>query len=673
MNILIPHKWLLEHLDTAVNPQEIQRLLSLSGPSIERIYTTDTDSVYDIEVTTNRVDMMSVRGIAREAAVILEQAGSPATLKPLAKRVTTTLADCTPKTTKTLPLPKITNDPKLCNRITCIVLTDIKRNPTPEWMATQLQQVDQNVHDAAIDITNYITHELGHPCHAFDYDAIMQLGGEIIVTTAQAGEKFTTLDGISYTAVGGEVVFKNPNGEIIDLPGIKGTANTAIGPETTNILLWIESVPAQKIRFASMTHAIRTVAAQLNEKNVDPHLAEDVLCYGVQLYTELCDAVVASPCFDSFPGEQPLATIAVTESKIAAYLGLTLPTETIVTIMQNLGCTVTTDSQQHTLMVTPPSFRPDITIPQDVIEEVARIYGYHNLPSALMHTAIPTVRPRDTNFQLEHRLKRFLAALGWQELYTYSMVSETIALESGLPLDQHLRLQNPLTDDRVLLRRSLIPSLNEIISQNQHLETLSVFELAHVYHPQAGELPQQKLHFSLLTTRSYRELIGVVEAVLKQCFISKIAIAETSDDVGPYTQKALIQLTRGGKQLRIGEVGVLANGRVGATLDVATIVAHARTHPHYQPIPKTSPIIENYTFTLPAATKIGPVLTTIQAVNPVITSVAVLDNYQQNVTFKVTYWDYEKPLSNELIEPIRKTVIEAVAASHQGTLVGSLA
>ena len=189
MNILIPHDWLLEHLQTKVEPKELQRALSLCGPSVERIYEREGESVYDIEVTTNRVDSMSVRGIAREAAVILKQFGHAAKLKKLDDKLISRSRIKSGMTQGSLALPKIHNNPKLNTRTMCVILGDIKRNPTPDWMAKRLIQVEMNIHDAAIDITNYVTHELGHPCHAFDYDKLMTTGGEIhIVETPGRGE-----------------------------------------------------------------------------------------------------------------------------------------------------------------------------------------------------------------------------------------------------------------------------------------------------------------------------------------------------------------------------------------------------------------------------------------------------------------------------------------------------
>ena len=665
MNILIPHTWLLEHLETAAAPKKIQELLSLSGPSIERIYDREGEKVYDIEVTTNRVDSMSVRGIAREAAVILEHAGVPAMLKPLSIPVIPAPAE-----TNALPLPQITDQNQLCKRVMCVVLSSVQHTATPDWMGQRLTQIEQNIHDSVIDITNYITHELGHPCHAFDYDKIMQLGGVIQIVTAAAGKKFVTLDGAEYQSLGGEIVFENDTGEIIDLPAIKGTLNTAVDSTTKSVLLWIESLPAEKVRTASMSHAIRTVAAQLNEKNVDPVLAADVLARGVELYQSLCQAVVASPVYDAFPIPPVPAPVSVPLQRISDYLGITLEVSVIKEILTQLGCSVS--ATETVITVTPPTFRPDITIPADVIEEVARIYGYHKLPSVLMDTLIPTKKPTDTNFELEHRCKTFLVDQGYQELYTYSLVSTEVAEQSGYPTNEHLKLQNPLTDDRVYLRRSLLPSLQEIIAENSAAQTLSVFEVAHVYHPQAGKLPEQVLQLSLVSPADYQTTRGVVEALLRQFFILEVSVQPSEK---PKTAGISGEVTtmHDGKQLVLGYITVLPTGQTAVELTVANLVLAAQSHPTYQPISKFAPLKEDLTFTLPEKTAVGPIIAAIRASSTVIKSVEIASVYQRNVTFSIMYHDAEQSLSSEAIEPLRKTVVALVQNDFKAALVGTLA
>lgn len=658
MNILIPHHWLLEQLKTEAGPKKIQEYLSLCGPSVERVTKVGSDWVYDIEITTNRVDSMSVRGIAREAAVILPQFDIPAKLI----KNTLTFATIKPNSKALLPLPKIRNTTKLSRRIVCVILSNLKRTPTPAWMANRLQAVGMNVHDSVVDITNYITHELGHPVHAFDYDKVMALGGEIIVTKARKGERFTTLDGESYTTVGGEVVFKNPDGTIIDLPAIKGAANSSIDDTTKNVLLWMESIDPAKIRFASMTHAIRTVAAQLSEKGVDPHLMEPTLVRGIELYQELCGATIASEIYDSFPGRQTPKPVVVDTAKIASYLGLELPLTKIVAILEKLEFRVKT--VRNTLQVTPPTFRQaDITIPADVIEEIARIYGYHNLLSVVMPTRIPLSYPTDVNFSAENTLKHFLADVGWQEVYTYSMVSQALAEQSGFSVKQHAALANPLTDDKVSLRRSLIPSLREVIDTNSQLATLSVFELANVYEPQPAGLPREVLRLGLVSTKPYREVKGDLEALLKKFHIVGLTVVSEEDQP---TGTLRIGVTS------IGSISVNDKKYTTVELDIAKLLPMIKTHPTYQPLAKTGSVIEQLTFTLPLKTAVGPILTDIGQVDKRIKSVVLQDVYQANYTLTIEYWDPKTNLSNEAVRPLRKHIVQLVEKTYRAKLVGEV-
>ncbi len=659
MNILIPHKWLLEHLETDASVKKIQECLSLCGPSVERIYDRNGDVVYDIEITTNRVDAMSIRGIAREAAVILPQFGFKAKLKKKEKKALRTI-----KSTDKLPLPKVVNNPKLCKRTICIILKDVKRTPTPEWMAKRLSMIEMNIHESAIDITNYITHELGHPCHAFDYDKLMATGGKIIIKQATAGKKFTTLDGENYTTVGGEIVFENNKEEIIDLPAIKGTANTSIDDKTNNILLWLETLDAKKVRHASMTHAIRTVAAQLEEKKVDPTLAKDVLLRGVELYQDLCQAKIASEIYDDFPGEKELKTVKISNSRIEEYLGIKLKDEQIKQIMTNLGCQVqiSKDGEISTYSITPPSYRPDLTIAADIIEELARIYGYHNLPSILMPSRIPTTYPKDTNFILENMVKHYLVNIGYQEMYTYSMVSAKIAKESDYNLDNHLKIANPLTEDNIYMRRSLIPSLIEAVNANPNRNNLSVFEMANIYHKKdEKELPNEILSLGLISTKPYEQVKGDLDSLLDKLHISNITIEQNNND------QAYIVVNND----KLGKIKIKQN-KTTIELIWSQILKHAKNHPTYHPIPKTNSIIEDLTFTIKGKTQIGSIIKNIKQVNEYIKNVKLKDTYQNNYSFTIEYLNPESNIAKEDVEPIRKKIVKLINKHHNGELVGEV-
>lgn len=676
MNISIPHQWLLDHLKTKAKTQEIQKYLSLSGPSVEKIDEIEGDSVYDIEITTNRVDALSVRGVAREASVILNRYDLPSKLKPLK------LKENLKPISQSLPLPVINNDPELCQRIVCVVLSNVKQKPTPKWMAKRLTQSGFQIHHSLIDITNYVTHDLGHPCHAFDYDKIMELGGVINVTEAKPGRPFTTLDGIERETVGGEIVLTNEIGTIIDLPAIMGTANSAVNDQTKNVLFWIEDLDAQKVRQASLNHAIRTNAAQLNEKNVDPYLAKDALISGVELYQKITGAKIASEIFDEFPTPRKIPSFKTSGKMIKNYLDVDLSPSEVKQILTDLECEVEIEPNEEQNLnqaifnIQPPTFRPDLQIPVDAIEEIARIYGYHNLPSKLMAGDLPLNTPDDTTFALENRIRSFLSHRGWQEIYSLSLVSEELANQSGFAFEDHLQLNNPLLTDNQFLRRSLIPSLQEAITTNLQTKDLSVFELATVYEPQENDLPKQSIKLGMVSTDNYRQVRGDLEALLKQFYIDKIEITpfekkdlKNSDFI---KQSGEINLFENEKPKSIGQINILHNNNIAIEIDCQELLTFSKKYPNYQPRWKTSPIIEELTFVLSPQTKVGEVIKLIQQTDPLITEVTLVDIYQQNFTFQINYQHPENNLASEELQPLRKKVIDKVEAEFQAKLVGKI-
>ena len=640
----------------------------------KKLSDNKTDYLYDIEVTTNRVDMMSIRGIAREAATILKRAGYSAKLKKFP------LAEIKKHPKLNLPVPEIIYETDNVNRVLAVVLTKIKDCSSPKKIQDRLTGIEVNVHSALIDVTNYITHELGHPCHAFDYDKIMAHGGKIIVKEAAKGQEFTTLDGVEHQTVGGEIVFEDIHGEIIDLPAVKGTANTGIGDETESVLLWIESLDAKKVRFASMSHAIRTVAAQLNEKNVDPHLALDVMKYGVELFSKLTGAMVASDLYDYFPNKKKPNKVRVEIEQIYRYLGLKVSINEIKTILQNLGCQVELSDDQEKIIVLPPTYRSDISIPVDVIEEIARIYGYHNLPSNLMDTAIPLEKPTDNNFDLENKIKHFLADIGWQEIYSYSLVSETEALESGYQLEAHLKLSNPLKEETTYLRRSLIPSLLAIFNSNHQEKELSLFELANIYHPKKDDLPTQAMKLSMLSNRDYRDVKGDLMALFDKLYLFsatnyQLRLKEKlKSEIRSPLKKQLAELIilKGKKQIKLGELAILKTGITAIELDLLTLIKLAKRYPQYQSLSNQAKIIEQMTFTLDKNVAVGDLIEDLLAIDQRILDVELLDVYQRNFTFNFIFQDKKDNISSSDVLPLRQKIVALAEKNYRAKLVGKI-
>ena len=642
MNILIPHHWLLDHLATQASPEQIAEYLSLAGPSVEKIEQIEQQPVYDIEVTSNRVDLMSVRGMAREASVILPEFDLPAKLKPF--QPVFEIAHDLPE----LGI-EIVNQPELCERILAVKISRVKISDSPEWLQQRLRQVGQRPLNNVIDITNYVMWELGQPIHAFDYDKLS--AGQIIVRQAKPGEQLITLDGKTHTLRGGEVVFDNGQGEIIDLPGIMGTQNSVVDANTTTVLLWIEHVKARLIRQASMGLNIRTQAAILNEKNVDPDSAPVALARAGELMLKLTGGQASSQIVDIYPQPRKITSTRLQHQLLEKYLGVEIPSQQVTRILTKLGCQV--KQEQGSYLITPPSYRAaDLQLPVDYIEEITRIYGYHNLPDLMLDGSIPD-QPFPVRFELEEQIKYYLSDWGGQEVYTYSLVSADLAQAAGYSLAEHLKLKNPLTQDNQYLRRSLLPSLaqvNQQVAQHQHW-----FELAAVYLPQASDLPDQPWHLAWLSDSDLETFLGSLTALFHRLHLSHQVTPQTDQAHLPFAAHVGAIQAAG---TTVGYLGQMPDQSWGWEIDLDKLLPLVPEFPPYQPAPTYPPVIQDLKFEFGQPTYLGPVIQAIKQVDPLIRRVELLDRYHQSVTFRIYFQSFSGNLSDDKIQPIRQKIIQ---------------
>lgn len=639
MNILIPHSWLLEFLKTNAKPQKIAEYISLCGPSVDKIEKTEDDWVYDIEITTNRVDMMSVYGIAREAAVILPQFGIDAKLKPFR---TTPIGK-----SKNLDI-KITNNQALCHRILAIKLENVKLGLSPTWLASRLKKVGQRPLNNAIDITNYVMWETGHPIHVFDYDRISTKN--IIVREAKKGEALTTLDGKKYSLAGGEVVFDNGVGEIIDLPGIMGTLNTVVTPKTKNVLLWIESVDPLKIRKASMNLAIRSQAAILNEKHVDPELGLPAITRAVELFKKVTGAKPASSLVNIYPSPYKEQKIKTTKEFIDKRLGVDVPKTKIKKILE--GLEFRANWSGNNLIVGVPSFRAtDVTIEEDIVEEVARIHGYHNLPSEIMQGAF--LEPaKNMPFDFEIKVKNILKGSGGIEVYNYSMVSREFTDKKAL------KLKNPLGTESEYMRTSLMPSLISASRQNSGEKgPFHIFEMANIYLPKNNDLPEEKLVLAgIMSKYKYRKAKGIVELLLVELKVNFSFKAEDSQNFLPNHRVKIYADSK-----PIGQLGILdKDNLIYYEFEVELLRASSRPTSQYTPIPKFPAQIEDISLVLPERTKVGEVIRSIKSSSKLVSKIELTVIFKNSYTFRIWYQHESKTLTDKEVETIRNQILATV-------------
>ncbi len=620
MNILIPDSWLREYLDTNASPHDIQRCLSLCGPSIERMHSTGSDSsnpdyIYDIEVTTNRVDCMSVYGIAREAAAILPQFGFTAKIKPLklAKLSASDKPDLT-----------IKNDPHLCRRLLAIKVSGITIKSSPDWIQNRLNAVGIRPINNLVDITNYVMWETGHPTHVFDFDRLTTK--KMLIREAAPGETLVTLDEKPHDLVGGEVVIDDGTGQIIDLPSIMGTQNSVVQDSTTSVLLFVDSVISSKVRFASMKHTIRTQAATLLEKDIDPEIGLIAMKRMLQIVHTLFPKAQISGLEDIFPPLPPPAKITFPVSRVGNLMGASLPMSQIKEILKRLNFQVSSTSTA--ISVTPPSWRRfDILIPEDVIEEIARIYGYHNIPSELMGGILPTNRD-DSGFLFESRIKTAWKYLGHTETYSYSLTTSA---------NGDLALSNPLSSEWTHLRTSLTPSHLQIISENSgRIEHLDLFEIANVYLPKPADLPTEQLRLIVSTTRidtadsnhsNYFRFKGKIEAFLQD--------------------------------LKIGDFEIRISAHPNCyvwEVAVEDLLKKSTNTKPFTPISRFAPIYEDFNIKLTGS--YSQLEKLIYSKSPLIKNVLLIDHYNDKITLRLTFHTDDHQLNSNEILPLREQIMQ---------------
>lgn len=522
MNIKITHNWLKEYLETDANPEEIQKYLSLCGPSVERFEKRGNDYIYDIEVTSNRIDTASVYGIAREAAAILPRFNIKARLKPF---------QLTEPKKINNPLPLSINDSShLCKRILAIVIDNVQVAPSPHYIRDRLHAANIRSLNNLVDITNYVMTEIGYPTHVFDYDRIHTQ--KFILRYAKQNEEIITLDKKKYHLNEEDIIIDDGTGRVIDLPGIMGTDNSVVTSKTKRVIFFMESNNPQAIRKSSLRYGIRTVAATINEKSPDPETAKLALLRGIDLFQKIAKGTVASNIIDLYPALQKIHTIDLSHEFINERIGVELRKDSIDQILKNLQFTI--EYKTETIFsVTPPSYRAlDITIPEDIVEEVARIYGYQNLPGKLQ-SLVYIKEPKESEllFIGQSKIKYFLKHLGLHEVMNYSMISKELIESYDYDAKKYLRLSNTISEEIEYMRGTLIMSLVKNCKDNEgKADELRFFEVAKTYLARDNDLPEENYKLGIGVNTNFADLKGILDALFRELNIEDAKIKKSQEN-----------------------------------------------------------------------------------------------------------------------------------------------
>ncbi len=448
------------------------------------------DAVLDIEVTPNRPDCLSILGIAHEVAALT---GASVTHPDLSYP-----EDDTP--IESLAKVEIA-DPDLCFRYTATLIHGIQIAESPQWMQDALTKAGLRPINNIVDITNYVMLEYGQPLHAFDFGKVRD--DTIIVRSARPDETLETLDGATRTLRPPMLVIADTQ-DAIGLAGVMGGANTEIDESTTTVLLESANFHAINTRRTRLAARMDSEASYRFERGIRPELAPLALRRATQMMIQLAGGTASKGILDIYPDGEPMPSVQISRQRIRQVLGVDYTMERIERTLEALGFRRDRDPESimptmdafsvggapendNMVFMKPPYWRSDITIEDDIVEELARIIGYESIPTTMISTPIPHGQPQAQRVFRE-RVKDILTATGMRETISYSLVSENMLERVGVATDETdaMRIANPMSSEFTLLRTSLRASVLNTLANNRRVsqaEGIRIYEIGSVYLP----------------------------------------------------------------------------------------------------------------------------------------------------------------------------------------------
>lgn len=676
--MLVSWNWLKQYVSLDMSSDELERRLMMAGLNHEATEEVGGDLAIDLEVTSNRPDCLGHIGIAREVAVLWGKelklpaaqpaAGLPSAILPVDKLVKVRI-DC----------------PDLCLRYTARVIRGVKIGPSPSWMARRLQTVGITPINNVVDISNYVLMECGQPLHTFDFGKLE--GSQIVVRRPLPGETIEAIDHKTYALSPEMCVIcdaRNP----VAIGGVMGGAQTEISPDTTDVL--IEAAEFDPV-------SIRTTARQLNlhsdssyrfERRIDPEGLDWASRRCCELILEIAGGELAPGVVDVGSPPPPRKPIVLRLPQIKRILGIDVPIDRVRAILTALGNeeAPAPSSAAPGLAFVPPSWRRDLTREIDLIEEVARIHGYEEIPEDVGVPMAPSARTRED--RVLEKVRRVLTALGFDEALTLSVVDQqTSASMSPWTEAEPLRSQMPVIRGADRLRRSLVPSLLGVRRTNEALANseIELFEIAKVYLPQETELPREELMLGITSGRGYSVVRGAIEALVEALKIDKPLESEGANV--PLLDPAMsCRLCLGGETL--GYVGQLLaegmqrfdlrNPATAAEIKLSLLIAFADLVPRCVVQSPYPAVARDLNLVVDEAVRWADVAATAREHGgPLFESLDYRDTYRdserlgrgkKSLLFSISLRSPDGTLTSQQADEVRDRIVAACQAKHQSQL-----
>ncbi len=563
------------------------------------------DTVLEIEVTPNRPDCLSVAGIARELAALT---GSALCVPATALKESDEPVD---------PLARARIDaPDLCPRFTARVISGVTVGPSPSWMAARLRAVGLRPISNVVDVTNYVLWERGQPLHAFDYDTVAE--GTIVVRRARAGERLTTLDGQERTLTDSMLVIADPT-RAIALAGVMGGAATEVGERTTRVLLESAYFAPASIRRTSRALGLLTDAAYRFERGADIEALPDASARAAQLVAAVAGGTVARGFVDTYPAPRARPRVRLRMARVQRVLGVAPSAAETVRIVKSLGLPVTERGDEVDVEV--PGFRRDISMEDDLVEEIIRVWGYDKIPSAAPTGALRLVTEPESVRQ-ERAVSQALVAAGLTEAMTYSFSDPDLAAAlPSLDGDAPMRLLNPLSQDASLMRRHPLEGVLGTVALNLRRQqpNVRVFEIGSTYGRAAEGIREPRWAVIALTGARHRlgwwlppdrvdvyDAKGYAEHLLETLGLRVGEVREVEVS-GLEADSTGALVVNGETAAFFGEVAVGVRERLGieapvfaAMIPLDTVARLPRTAMRYEPLPRYPTVARDVAFLIGA-------------------------------------------------------------------------
>lgn len=583
------------------------------------------DHVVEFEITPNRPDCLSVIGLAREAAVTYG--------KTMAKHEPVVKGGGVGNLTELLDVETPATD--LCPRYTARMVRNVKIGPSPKWMRDRLRASGVRPINNIVDITNYVMLEYGQPMHAFDYRYVN--GGKIVVRRAEDGETLTTLDGNVRQLNSSMLVIADEH-RAVGLAGIMGGENSEIVEDTVDVVFESANFNGTSIRRTALALGMRTEASAKFEKGLDILNTLPAVNRACELVEMLGAGEVLDGTIDILNFVPQPKQLKLRADKINALLGTDIDAAEMCRILQELGFGVDGD------IITVPSWRGDVEHYSDLAEEVARFYGYNQIPTTAM-TGVTTRGGYSPEQMLERSLGTVCRSLGYDEIITYSFISPTyydkIRLPEDSPLRKSMKIMNPLGEDTSIMRTTVMPSMLEILTRNYNYRNKEahLYELGRTYFEREDGMADEPKHLSLGVygpEESFFTLKGAVETILDSIRAEDVTYVAEKSDPSYHPGRCAKVYVNGQEVGTLGQIHPLVAANYGvdaelyyADLKFDALFASRGADPEYQPLPKFPAVTRDIAVLVDKAVTVGAMESSIQtAAKGLLKDVTLFDIYE---------------------------------------------